>query len=339
LAVDPQGRILAGIGLEQELVVMRFLPDGGIDHDFAEDGVATVEVPGTVGRLEGDQATFLSVDGFGRVIVGRLKTARTSFRHGNGFVVARLAADGSLDRTFGDRGLFTAAIQRNTPFSLDSLHVDPATGKVTVLSTIFEELHGSSSHERKRSELVRFLPDGAHDPSFGGGGTVLVTVGRLGTAATAMAVDRHGGIVVGGTNGRGFGFARIGSDGRLDPTFGRRGRLIYPVPSPAEAALDALATDHRGRVVVAVNAKARTLPLKGMTAFRLHSTGTLDRSFGEEGFCAASFPRWNTAATTILPQQDSAILAGLASRPTPGYYPPTAPRLWALAIARCRGSD
>jgi len=338
LAVDPQGRILASIGLEQELVVMRFLPDGKLDTGFGEGGTASVAVPGAVGRLEGSQATVLSVDDDGRVTVGRLKTARTSFRRGTGFVVARLTADGSLDRTFSEDGLFTVRIEQAAPYRLVGLYVEAATGKVTVLSTIFKQLQGAGSRERERFELVRFLSDGARDPSFAGSGSVRIAVGRLGINASAMAVDRRGRIVVGGTSGRGFGFARINANGRLDPRFGRRGRLIFPVPSPAAAALGGLATDQQGRVLVAVNAKARTFSPKGMTAFRLRSTGTLDRSFGEEGFCAASFPKWNTAATAILPQQGSAVLSGLASRPTPGYYPPTAPRLRALAIARC-GTD
>lgn len=340
VAVDSRGRALVSIGLEQSLVVARFLPGGKPDPAFGEGGVAAVAIPGYVGRMEGDQMTVLSVDRLDRVIVGRLKTARTSFRRGTGFVAARLSAGGNLDPEFGTGGLLTAPIEHAMPFSLADLHVDAATQRLTLLATTFGHLDAEGAPQRKRFEVIRILRDGSLDPAFGNGGIARLTVGRLGTRAAAMAFDSRGRIVLGGTNGRGLGFARLLADGQLDPDFGRRGRFILPVPlAGASSRLGDLAIDGRGRVLVAANARLRAFPLRGLIGFRLGPRGrSLDLSFGLEGICAASFGGWSSAATAILPRRrGAAILSGLASRPAPGYYPPTAPRLRALAMAKCSG--
>ncbi len=336
VAVDSRDRVVVSIGLEQSLVVARFLPGGKPDRAFGEDGVASVAIPGYVGRMDGDQATVLSVDRLDRVIVGRLKAARTSFRRGTGFLAARLRADGRLDPSFGTGGLLTAKVEHSTPFSLVGFHVDPSTQQLTLLATVFGDAEGP--FQRKRFELVRILRDGSFDPAFGNGGIVRVTVGRLGTRAAAMAIDRRGRIVLGGTNGRGLGFARLLPDGHLDPAFGRRGRFIVPVPfAAASARLGDLAIDEHGRILVAANARLRAFPLRSLIGFRLGPRGrSLDLSFGREGICAASFEGWSAAATAILPQRrGTAILSGLASRPMPGS--PTTGRLRGLAMARCSG--
>ena len=290
--------------------------------------------------MEGTQRTVLSTDDRDRVIVARLKTARTAGRHGTGFVVARLTAAGAVDASFGSDGLFTAMVRHSTPFNLADLQFDVRSEAVTLLSTSYRQLHAEGGPRLKRFELVRLLPGGRLDPGFGDGGTVRVAVGRLGSAAGAMARDSRGRIVVGGSNGRGLGLARLLPDGSLDSAFGNGGKLLVPLGVDSSSIrLGDVAIGDRDRILIAASADGRGLPRPGLMALRLRADGAMDRSFGRSGRCAVAFPKWNMTSAMILPLPAGAsILVGRASRPKPGVYPPTAPRLRALVLASCRNS-
>jgi len=69
--------------------------------------------------------------------------------------------------------------------------------------------------------LARFLPNGALDPSFGGGGFVTTNFGGV-DEANAILLQPDGKIVLAGTtsNGGDFALVRYASDGSPDPGFG-----------------------------------------------------------------------------------------------------------------------
>jgi len=81
-----------------------------------------------------------------------------------------------------------------------------------------------------RCGLVRFLPEGQVDPSFGFGGSVPVPDLRQRDAQLALQPD--GKIVVASWDpGVGsFVVERFLSDGAVDPSFGAAGTAIIPVP-------------------------------------------------------------------------------------------------------------
>lgn len=218
IASDTEGRVLASVGLEQRLVVLRFSPPGNLDAGFGEGGSSTLAIPSAVGRMEGTQGTVLSVDGRGRVLVARLKTSRTSFRRGTGFIVARLLPDGRPDPSFGTDGLLTAPLAHSTPYRLNALLVDPASGAVTLLATAFLPVsHGAA--RRKSVQLTRIRPDGTLDSRFGDGGTLRIGLGgRLGMPAVDMAADSHGRSVVAGADPHRAGFVRLLPDGSIPPS-------------------------------------------------------------------------------------------------------------------------
>ena len=87
---------------------------------------------------------------------GRLVGMGLSGKAGNAVVVFRLATDGSLDPTYGTSGKVT--IDRATIDSASNITVDP-DGRVVI--------HGG---QQNTSVLLRLMPDGSWDPSFGTGG-------------------------------------------------------------------------------------------------------------------------------------------------------------------------
>lgn len=140
--------------------------------------------------------------------------------------------------------------------------------------------------------LVRYLPDGALDPSFGIKGRVTTDLGGL-ERATDVALDSQGRILVAGYGhfplvdpGKDAYVLRYLSNGEFDPSFGKGG--VAHVGSaiddfeaePAEAL--SLAVDRADRVVVG----GRGLERKGKSGptgaiARLTSAGVVDSTFGE----------------------------------------------------------
>jgi uncharacterized delta-60 repeat protein len=77
--------------------------------------------------------------------------------------------------------------------------------------------------------VVRFLPDGSLDPSFGNGGVFTFRVGPW-NRATSLVVLPDGSLVVGGFGGQPYDskplLLRLRADGTPDPTFGEAGVVV-----------------------------------------------------------------------------------------------------------------
>jgi uncharacterized delta-60 repeat protein len=104
------------------------------------------------------------------------------------------------------------------------------------------------------------------------------------TSATGLAIDSKGRIVVAGTaNGR-IALARYRSNGQLDHSFGKRGRVTSKLARPVSPGGRTVAIDSRGRIVVAGNRNS------AFAAVRFNANGTVDRSFGKHGVATRAVP-------------------------------------------------
>jgi uncharacterized delta-60 repeat protein len=80
--------------------------------------------------------------------------------------------------------------------------------------------------------LARFLPDGTPDQGFGARGQVTTAFRSGQSSASAVAIERNGRIIAAGTSwssdfsSSDFALARYLRNGRLDPGFGRSGRVV-----------------------------------------------------------------------------------------------------------------
>ena len=196
VAVQADGKVVA-VGEGANL--WRFLPDGTPNPAFGAGGKAdiTLGAGASVGRLQ------LLDDG--RMLVG-------------GSVLARVTADGRLDRTFGGGDGIV-------PVGAGGIAVQP-DGRIVTADGV---------------AVYRFTPDGMPDPTFGNGGRVTFNypIGRVVDRTDPEYPDRYddfvpkdvawlstsGRILVGGnTNSHwgvftDFAVARLTPDGQLDRTF------------------------------------------------------------------------------------------------------------------------
>ena len=127
--------------------------------------------------------------------------------------------------------------------------------------------------------LARLKRDGSLDRSFGNRGRITTHSGNL--AASSVAIQENGRIVVTSLYGRNFVVMRFLRNGRIDRTFGRRGKVTTNLGGNDDA--DSVAIQRDGRILVAGTSNS------SFAAARYRSDGKLDRSFSEDGTTTTTF--------------------------------------------------
>ena len=160
-----------------------------------------------------------------------------------------------------------------------------------------------------RAALARYRPDGTLDPGFADGGRALLDL--PGTAATSVAVQADGAVIVGGTvasSGPNPWFvARFDDAGRLDPGFGTGG--VVQLTIAGGGSLTALAVQPDGRIVAAGDT-FDIAPAFALARFAID--GSLDPSFGTGGIVTTRIGHTSGSSALVI-QPDGKIVAGGSS--------------------------
>ncbi len=186
VVVQPDGRILAGGWFRGfgfgGFVLARFRPNGSLDTSFSGDGVATTN------RHNARHIHAIALQPNGKIVVAGQAVDGTGR---SDFALARYLRNGSLDRSFGDRGIVITDFGGPNDFAT-ALVLQP-DGKIVAV--------GRGDHAEPGGDLVfaaaRYRPDGRPDPTFGTNGR-LTTFVATGYFATAVARQSDGKIVVAG---------------------------------------------------------------------------------------------------------------------------------------------
>lgn len=274
LALQSDGRILYGVdkspaGCRPSSNLHRLEPDGEPDTGFGQEG-ASATLPFAVERIAEQPDGKIVVAGRGNY--GPCGRDLTPYDQ---LALARLEPDGVLDPGFGEGGI----IETHTDDGLDETGANDLAlaedGDILVA--------GSSS-------LLRFAPDGALDPSFGGSGQV-----RPPGLPGELVMLPGGGLLLAGpsaaastccrSNSSDFLLSRYLPDGRLDPSFGAGGTAtlgLSQVDAPTALALDPDGTILLAGTTSNFDGCPRHCELESVIA-RFTANGELDPSFGEEG--------------------------------------------------------
>lgn len=241
---------------------------GALDTSFREGRVI---VP--VGAGE-DYAYAMALQADGKILVA----GRSAENYGD-FSVIRLKRDGELDTSFGDGGKVITEIgsAHETAYAV-AVQED---GKIVVAGTT------ATSSSNNDFAVVRYLPNGELDSSFGDGGKVVTGLSEDTDTAYALLIQEDGKIVVGGTSNQGssqtgndFALVRYEEDGSLDESFGDGGQVLTPIASNSGGDhIYALASQ-------TIDGEERIVAVGGEGDFvlaRYREDGSLDASFGEQG--------------------------------------------------------
>jgi uncharacterized delta-60 repeat protein len=137
--------------------------------------------------------------------------------------------------------------------------------------------------------LIRLLPDGSLDNSFGGDGKVTTEVNGASDRARAVTVQPDGKIIAAGHTHVGatddIAVLRYNPDGALDNGFGINGRVIVDVDGDDRALSVVLQGD--GKILAAGHSESDEH--ERFTLLRLLADGTPDPDFGTAGIAQAAF--------------------------------------------------
>jgi uncharacterized delta-60 repeat protein len=217
------------------------------------------------------------------------------------------AQPGALDPTFGSGGLVLSDLDTVKGSSIEDVKVQ-SDGKIVALE------HGYSN----ANHLLRYLPDGTPDPSFGNGGVAPVPSSISGRR---LALQADGKILLGGFATGHFAVARFLSDGELDQDFdGDSGNANGVVTTTMSAVGQDLGTaitvDSKGRIVLAGRAQL----VNGKSDFgiaRYLPDGKLDQAFAGGGGRLVEATAADDSIWAVTTQDDGKIVAGGST----GSYP------------------
>jgi uncharacterized delta-60 repeat protein len=226
-----------------------------------------------------------------------------------------VAAPGERDAGFGDNGVVRLDADPAAQNVEDRIETDTA-GRYLVLAT----------SEDGGSRLLRFLPDGTPDPSFGAGGSLAAPEGTW----HDLALRADGGIFLAGGRGQDLAVAGLSADGQLDDAFGKGGFATFHIePDPpileeeeVKESFERVAFDPAGRIVAVGGVEICRKPPEaycsgyGSALARLTPTGEPDLGFGGDGLVFFD-PRLHKLGyfgvgdlSALAPQPDGTILTG-----------------------------
>ncbi len=286
--------LLAGVFLFG-LQIAGFAQAGTLDPTFGTGGIVTTNF-----GLREDFGGQVLLQPDGKiVVVGWSYDGVTE-----DFALARYLSDGNLDETFGNGGkVITDFEAKDNVAARGALQKD---GKILLVGTYRTGPVGAAD----KGMLVRYLPDGNLDASFGIGGIVSTSFDQVSIACEAVAVQTDGKIVVVGTydNAEGaFMTIRYLPDGTLDDSFGINGFVITQIPAYSIIHAYDLAIRPGGEIIVFGGILA---PIHDLLTLQYLSNGMLDVTFGDGGIIRTDFDGQEDFAHSLALQQDGKIILG-----------------------------
>ncbi len=197
---------------------------------------------------------------------------------------------------------------------------DPDTGERTVTWTVNDGTSDSASHTstitvtavNDAPVLTVYFADGSLDVSFDGDGQVSTDIVGSDEAATCMAVQSDGKIVVVGTGDSGWGtgsdlvLVRYNEDGSVDTTFGTDGYVVTDIDGDNDTAY-AVIVQENGKILVV--GRTETASDSDVVIVRYNADGSLDTGFGGgDGIVTTDITGNDDAAVSVAIQSDGTIV-------------------------------
>ena len=314
LTIQPDGKILAG-GYTQDLerpfsnggfYIARYNSNGSIDESFGENGKFIVrKIPGA----QPLSAKTIVVLPDGKILACGYFIIGSLFSHPG---LVRLFSDGRIDSSFGTNGFVITKLSEWSD-AIAGMAVQP-DGKIVVAGN-----KQSAEYQSGPEFVLRYLPDGKPDESFGDNGQIF-TYFSSNVKPGAVLLQPDGKIVTGNVYGAStaqFQLARYNSNGTIDEGFGTNGiARIRPV-SGFLSQLNSLAMQDDGKLIAAGRYDAFE---PAMAIARFNANGTADFAFGNLTLGYTYFYTPNVYAigqSIFLTKENRIIMTGFYSTADP----------------------
>ncbi|HMX39694.1 MAG TPA: hypothetical protein PKD78_05180, partial [Saprospiraceae bacterium] len=303
-ALQPDGKAVVAVpsvgfaSVSQGFFAVRLNTSGSADPSFSGDGRAFADY-----SSGDDRINDIALQPDGKIVV--IGEAYSNYLDAE-VLLARYTVTGQLDATFGSGGKKTFTLISGDNAYAYAVAVQP-DGKIVAAAGL---RYGPSPIQLK---VLRFLPDGSADASFGTGGKVDVP-GKF-FLVNDLVLQPDGKMLLGGTlDDRRFAVVRLLTNGAVDTGFGTGGTAATTVLAgstwPFSAGFDLLPD---GRIVM-----GGCVPFQDKVAvLRLKANGQPDPSFSGDGKGLYDVPD-NYYTYSFAVQPDGKILLG-GGLSTPDY--------------------
>lgn len=249
---------------------------GDFDPTFGTNGVVIARIG------DDDPPRDMALQADGKIVVTGLTETVVNNTATRRWYFARFLSNGAPDVSFGVGGVQLMSCQVQFCFGGGRSIVFQQDGRIVVL--------GHEEFGPPVTRVVRLMPNGSFDPTFGVNGVVSLAspVGGLGLQGTDIQVGAVGSLVfsgvVGGNSQRGF-VGRLLANGLPDLSFGTNGykEIVIPGFPDASPISIEIAPDQKILVTGAAYAFAQGRQFLA----RLNTTGAFDTLFGTGGITLA----------------------------------------------------
>jgi uncharacterized delta-60 repeat protein len=315
IALSGSGAFVAGYAYQDpvaidDLFLAAVTAEGTLDPAFGASGLVRFDLGGD------EYADDLAVQPDGKVVV----LADRCIGGDCDVLLLRYLPTGALDPSFGMAGVATySSAAWPQPYGT-ALALLPA-GELVVVGS-----------EGDSGLLLRFLPDGSLDPSFGAGGIARFDVPAGEEAPVGIGLAAGGALLSAGTMGNGFDYdlfaIRVLPDGALDPSYGTSGVGSFGMTELELANRFTVGPADVGWIA----AESQLAYLWYATFLKVGPQGRLDPTFASAGWLLWRYGEADTSGRAIAVASGGAVYLA-ASAWTPPYLGPQ--RSWAL-VARLR---
>lgn len=271
LVLQPDGKILVSgyvkTGNVYHGFLMRLMPDGTPDDSFDTDGFLSFSPDGQYTNFGG-----LALQPDGKIVL-------TGFWTVNGMDVLmtiRFLSDGSPDPTFNNTGYQVLSPETGETFGND-VSIQP-DGNIVVAGT------ANPGGGHWDFFILRYLPNGTPDISFGNGGKVWMDVEQKDDIAEDVLIMTNGAIMVGGYSYNSaatkFTLVRLQPNGDPDVGFGNNGKLTTAVGQQQDYLVEIEVTS-QGYILAAGSSQIGSS--YNLAVVRYLPNGSLDPAFGANG--------------------------------------------------------
>ena len=164
----------------------RYLPDGSLDTSFGNEGIVINQYFSNSGSL----ALSLAIDQNNNIVIAGFASGQ--------YALARYLPTGSLDYSFGYEGTIVSSFTENSYYSQVNAVVVDVEGNI-IIGGFDVNPYNPSVYSYV---LVKYLPDGQTDISFGDNGMVLTSFNSNNSSslqiANSIAIDRNNNLIVAG---------------------------------------------------------------------------------------------------------------------------------------------
>ncbi len=303
IALQTDGKIL----VSESRGIFRFNADGSPDTAFGTGGVIRTLASGSLSLNNFGDIKFVTG---GKILICGAGNNNTFIQ---GFGLARLNSDGSIDATFGTGGIVRTAFTTGTAAAGASEIDVAANGKIA--------LGGSVNPQTTPGQpgIAVYNADGSPDTTFGTDGRVLVA-GTNVNFFGSLAWQADGKIVIVGrrladNGGTPAYLRRFTASGAVDTAFGTNGEVLPMVTNRPLITLNDVVVQPDGKIL---GFGSGFVSFQGtlaawLTIVRLSSSGAFDSSFGTGGIVTTpfntSFNGNQSQALTGFLQTDGKIVA------------------------------